>query len=136
MGRGRYQRKTTIMLTRNIFAMVVLLSGLCTQLAGAERYPGLSIFGPESLKYKAGENKVFINPDAPINGTMRFVGEYFTKLSPFGITGKGAPGLFNVWEPLASKSWDDYEPFALYGVLAKYFELSDDKLLLTIRMRE
>ncbi|MDP7024652.1 MAG: ABC transporter substrate-binding protein [Kiritimatiellia bacterium] len=125
-----------MMRTRSLFATVLLLGGLCARLASAEEYPGLSIFGPESLKYKAGENRVFINPDAPITGTMHYEGAYFTKLSPFGITGRGAPGLFNVWEPLASKSWDDDEPFALYGVLAKDFELSDDKLLLTIRMRE
>ncbi|MDE0838434.1 MAG: ABC transporter substrate-binding protein [Kiritimatiellae bacterium] len=124
------------MLTRNVFATVILLSGLCAHQAGAETYPGISIFGPESLKYKAGENYEFINPDAPINGTLHYEGNYFTKLSPFGIMGREAPGLFDVWQPLAAKSWDDDEPFALYGVLAKDFELSDDKLQLTIRMRE
>jgi microcin C transport system substrate-binding protein len=119
-----------------IFAVAILFAGLCGPLAGGERHPGISIFGPESLKYKAGENYEFCNPDAPIEGTMHFEGEYFTKLSPFGITGKGAPGLFGMWEPLATKSWDDDEPFALYGVLAKDFEFSDDKLQLTIRMRK
>ena len=130
------RRKTTLMLTKNVFATVLLLSGLCARLASAQPYPGISIFGPESLKYKAGENYEFINPDAPVYGTMHYKGAYFTKLSPFGITGQEAPGLFDVWQPLAAKSWDDDEPFALYGVLAKDFELSDDKLQLTIRMRE
>ena len=43
--------------------------------------------------------------------------------------------MYKVFDTLGIKSWDDDEPFAVYGLIAESFELADDKLSLTVRLR-
>jgi len=101
-----------------------------------EKVHGLSVFGPKSLAYKEGEGFKYLNPDAPIAGTMHMPGGYFTKLSPFGLQGRTAPGVVGyLFETLAIKSWDDDDPYALYGLLASHFEIADDKKSVKIYLR-
>jgi len=95
----------------------------------------VSIFGPETLKYKEGEPFAYLDPNAVVGGRLRVPGGYFTKLSPFGLTGTPAPLTERVFDTLGIKSWDDDEPFAVYGLLAQYFELADDKLSMTVYLR-
>lgn len=102
---------------------------------GAELSHGLSIFGPQTLKYAPGEPFAYLNPDAPVGGRIKLPGGYFTKLSPFGLTGTPPPLLYKVFDTLGIKSWDDDEPFSVYGLLAESFELSDDRLSMTVRLR-
>lgn len=96
---------------------------------------GLSIFGPETLKYGPDEPFEYLNPDAPIGGKLRVPGSTFTKLNNFGLGGTGPELLSKVFDTLGIKSWDDDEPFAVYGLIAESFELSDDKSSLTVRLR-
>ncbi|MBL7076390.1 MAG: hypothetical protein ISS31_02860 [Kiritimatiellae bacterium] len=108
--------------------------GVCSAKA-SERAHGLSIFGPETLKYAPGEPFEYLDPNAPIAGHLKIPGGNFTKLSPFGLTGS-VPGLYyKVFDTLGIKSWDDDEPFAVYGYLAESFELADDKLSMTVYLR-
>jgi len=115
--------------------LFVLAFSLCLGSRAGEKVHGTSVFGPSSLKYREGEPFEYLNPQAPIAGTLRLPGEYYTKLSPFGLTGKTAPGMGLCFESLGIKSWDDDEPFAVYGLLAKYFEIAGDKTSMTIYLR-
>ncbi len=114
---------------------LVMCACLQTDAHAADTMHGVSIFGPSALKYKPGEPFEYLNPNAPIAGTMRLTGEYFTKLSPFGLTGKPAPDLGLCFEPLGIKSWSDDEAFSVYGLLAESFEIADDKSSMTITLR-
>ncbi len=121
-------------MARAIFCGVVLFSA--AGALGAERWHGVSVFGPEGLKYKPGERFEYLNPDAPIAGRLRVVGPSFSKVMPFGLTGTAAPDLeHHCFEALGIKSWDDDEAYSLYGLLAESFELADDRSALTIRLR-
>ena len=135
--------------TRRSYRPIPLgILGLCVCLAAAwlpggsvqagEKSHGISVFGPKSLAYKEGEGFKYLNPDAPIAGTMHMPGGYFTKLCPFGLQGSPAPGMGvggYIFEPLAIKSWDDDDPYALYGLLASHFEIADDKKSVKIYLR-
>ena len=116
-------------------AMLCLVAGLHSGAHAGEKVHGVSVFGPSALKYKEGEPFEYLDPKAPIAGTLRLPGEYFTKLSPFGLTGKPAPDLGHCFESLGIKSWDDDEAFSVYGLLAKRFEIADDKKSMTIALR-
>ena len=74
------------------------------------------------------------NPDAPQGGTIGFGGQgTFDSLNPFIVKGSVPDGLYarsafwnnNVWESLLVRSWD--EPFTLYGHLAEFVEVPDDR---------
>jgi ABC-type oligopeptide transport system substrate-binding subunit len=112
-------------------ACLLLSAGLAD---AGEKYPGVSVFGPTSLKYDFGQPFLYLEPGAPVAGTLKLATSPFNKLCPFGLTGKMGP-VWGCWEVLATKSWDDDEPYALYGLLAKSFELADDKKSLVITLR-
>lgn len=75
------------------------------------------------------------NPDAPKGGTISFAGQgTFDSLNPFILKGSVPDGLWsrstpfwsnNVWESLLVRHWD--EPFTLYGHLAEFVEVPDDR---------
>ena len=113
-------------------ACLLLSAGLAD---AGEKYPGVSVFGPTSLKYGFGQPFLYLEPGAPVAGTLKVSANTFSKLTPFGLTGNMPGAVWGCWEVLATKSWDDDEPYALYGLLAKSFELSDDKKSLTITLR-
>jgi len=117
-----------------------LLAGVALLAAGvapgAERWHGVSVFGPEGLKYKPGEPFAYLNPDAPIGGQLRMPGESFSKLTTFGLIGSAPQWLEeHCFEALGIKSWDDDEAYSVYGLIAESFELADDKSSLTVRLR-
>lgn len=113
---------------------VAVSFAFCTQ--AAERWPGVSVFGPEGLKYKAGERFEYLNPDAPVGGRLRMSGLTFSKLSTFGLAGTAPQWLEEYcFEALGIKSWDDDEAYSVYGLLAESFEIADDKSSLTVRLR-
>ncbi len=116
------------------------LGMICVMLAAApvqagEKTPGVSVFGPSSLKYDFGQPFVYLDTEAPHVGELRVPTGTFSKLTPFGLTGNMTGAVWTCWEVLATKSWDDDEPYALYGLLAESFELADDKKSLIITLR-
>jgi len=91
---------------------------------------GLSLYGPQDLKYKPGESYEYANPNAPKGGQLilsSFGG--FTKLNPVSLKGVAAPFLGGlVFQTPMDTSKDDDEPFSLYGDLVEKVELSDDRM--------
>ncbi|MGH6923245.1 MAG: extracellular solute-binding protein [Propylenella sp.] len=75
------------------------------------------------------------NPDAAKGGAIGFAGQgTFDSLNPFILKGSVPEGLWgrsvpfwsnNVWESLLIRNWD--EPFTLYGHLAEFVEVPDDR---------
>ena len=76
----------------------------------------------------------YANPDAPKGGLIAYAGQgTFDSLNPFIVKGAVPDGLWartpfwgdNVWESLLISNWD--EPFTLYGHLAQFVEVPDDR---------
>ncbi len=90
---------------------------------------GLSLYGPENLKYKPNQPYEFSNPNAPKGGQL-VLSSYgaFTKLNPYSLKGVTAPGLGFVFQTPMDTSVDDDEPFSLYGNLIEKVELADDRM--------
>lgn len=116
------------------FIFTLILSQI--SLNSSEKSHGISIFGPKTLKYKEGEPFEYLNPDAPITGTLKMACGAFTKISPFGLKGSTPPIHYALFDTLGTKSWDDDEPYAVYGILAEYFEIADDKKSMKIYLRK
>jgi len=79
---------------------------------------GLSLYGPEHLKYKKGQPYEYSNPKAP-NGGHLVLADFgaFTKLNPASLKGVPAPGIANlIFQTPMDSSADDSEPFSQYGI--------------------
>ena len=91
---------------------------------------GLSLYGPQDLKYKPGEPYHYGNPKAPKGGHLTLnTMQAFTKLNPASL--KGVPGYLVdqlVFQTPMDGSADDNEPFSQYGNLVEKVELADDRL--------
>ena len=55
---------------------------------------GLSLYGPQGLKYKPGQSYEYANPNAPKGGNL-VLSDFgaFTKLNPASLKGVTAPGM-------------------------------------------
>mgnify|MGYP000923930765 CR=1 FL=1 len=85
---------------------------------------GLPIHGQEE-KYLP-----YVNPDAPKGGMLR-LGVYgsFDNLNRIAFKGSKAAGLGYVNDTLMRRVWD--EAFTLYGLIAKYAEMPEDRSYIT-----
>ena len=119
---------------KNNFFLLVLLLGFVllyapSGFAGTASH-GLSLYGPQDLKYKLGEPYRYGNPKAPKGGhlVLNVLGT-FTKLNPSSLKGV-AGALVNqlVFQTPMDSSMDDDEPFSQYGNLVEKVELADDRL--------
>ena len=111
-----------------LFFLILALT--CSASAAAAPRHGLSLYGPEGLKYKPGQSYDYSNPDAPKGGQL-VLADFgaFTKLNPVslkGVTAPGIPGL--VFQTPMDSSMDDDEPFSLYGNLIKKVDLAKDRM--------
>ncbi|NNU81489.1 ABC transporter substrate-binding protein [Halovulum dunhuangense] len=89
---------------------------------------GISVFG--DLKYGPDfPHFDYVNPDAPLGGTMRFVGTgastTFDSLNPFILKGVPAQGLGLLHDSLLVGSAD--EPASAYGLIAQSMEYPEDR---------
>lgn len=120
-------------------ALLALMLGLARPAAADEhiiKSHGISVFG--DLKYGPDfEHFDYVNPDAPIGGTMRFVGTgastTFDSLNPFILKGEPAQGLGLLWDSLLAGSAD--EPDAAYGLIAESLEYPEDRSWVIFNMR-
>jgi microcin C transport system substrate-binding protein len=113
-----------------IFAIGFIL--LFPFIAIAETSHGLSLYGPQGLKYKPGQPYDFSNPQAPKGGrlTLSTFGA-FTKLNPASLKGVTAPGVGQfIFQTAMDSSIDDDEPFSQYGNLVETVELAEDRMSL------
>jgi len=106
---------------------------LLAQQVTAVPHHGLSLYGPQGLKYKPGESYVYSNSKAPKGGNLTLADfGAFTKLNPASLKGVTAPGIGQlVFQNAMDSSADDNEPFSQYGNLVEKAEVSDDHLSLT-----
>tara|TARA_Y100001936_G_scaffold66081_1_gene65005 strand:+ start:2704 stop:4569 length:1866 start_codon:yes stop_codon:yes gene_type:complete len=97
---------------------------------------GLSLYGPQGLKYKSGEPYIYANPKAPKGGNLTLADfGAFTKLNPASLKGVTAPGISQlVFQNAMDSSADDDEPFSQYGNLVEKAEVSGDHLSLTYHL--
>ena len=97
---------------------------------------GLSLYGPQGLKYKSGEPYIYANPNAPKGGNLTLADfGAFTKLNPASLKGVTAPGIGQlVFQNAMDSSADDDEPFSQYGNLVEKAEVSGDHLSLTYHL--
>ncbi|MFL2915661.1 MAG: ABC transporter substrate-binding protein [Nitrospinia bacterium] len=115
------------------FLTTTILILLITQQAWGEPQHGLSLYGPQDLKYKLGQNYEYANPKAPKGGNL-VLSDFgaFTKLNPASLKGVTAPGIGQlVFQTPMDSSADDGEPFSQYGSLAEKVELAEDRLSMT-----
>jgi len=106
-------------------------------LAGKASH-GLSLYGPQDLKYKPGEPYRYGNPNAPKGGHL-VLSDFgaFTKLNPLSL--KGVPARFIdllVFQTPMDGSADDNEHFSQYGNLVEKVELADDRLSMIYHIRK
>jgi len=96
----------------------------------AEPQHGLSLYGPEGLKYKADQPYEYANPQAPKRGHL-VLSDFgaFTKLNPWSLKGVIAPGISDfVFQTPMDSSSDDDEPFSQYGNLVEKVALAKDHM--------
>ena len=124
------------------FLLLVLLLGFVllyapSGLAGKASH-GLSLYGPQDLKYKPGEPYRYGNPNASKGGHLVLSAfGAFTKLNPLSL--KGVPPSFIdllVFQTPMDGSADDNEHFSQYGNLVKKVELADDRLSMIYHIRK
>lgn len=104
-------------------------------LAAQQRH-GLSAFG--DLKYPAGfKHFDYVNPAAPKGGQLRTTGTgaslTFDSFNPYIVRGEPAQGLEFVYDSLMVRAFD--EPDAVYGLIADWAEVADDKRAVTFHIR-
>ncbi|MDH3256983.1 MAG: ABC transporter substrate-binding protein, partial [Nitrospinota bacterium] len=124
------------------FLFLILLLGFVLLYAPSgfadEASHGLSLYGPQDLKYKPGEPYRYGNPKAPKGGhlVLNVVGA-FTKLNPASL--KGVPGFLVdqlVFQTPMDGSADDDEPFSQYGNLVEKVELAGDRLTMVYHINK
>ncbi len=125
----------SISLKRPIAAAIAatLGLGLMPQLAVGQPMHGIAMHGQPALPADY-DHLPYANPDAPKGGTIAFGGQgAFDSLNPFivkgavpdGLWGRGTFWANNVWDSLMVRNWD--EPFTLYGHVAQFVEVPDDR---------
>ncbi len=117
------------------FTLAALFLAIPAHAGGSH---GLSLYGPEGLKYKAGEPYDYGNPNAPKGGQL-VLADFgaFTKLNPFSLKGVPAPGIGSlVFQTPMDSSADDDEPFSQYGSLVESVELAEDRLSMVYHLNK
>ena len=117
---------------KQLICLVLSIAYVCLFFSSVFANPlnGLSLYGPEYLKYKKGQHYEYSNPKAP-NGGHLVLADFgaFTKLNPASLKGVPAPGIANlIFQTPMDSSADDFEPFSQYGSLVEKVELADNRM--------
>ena len=123
-----------------LFAALVSLAVVAPTTAPAEPRPAIALNAEPALP-PGFDHVPWANPEAPKGGrvTLGAVGS-FDSLNPFVYKGNAVTGLYfgaegsNVYENLMERSPD--EPFTLYGLLAEWIDVADDRSTVTFRLRD
>lgn len=126
--------KTIVLINFLTFLIGITLSAY----AAAEPSHGLSLYGPEGLKYKPGQHYDYANPNAPKGGHLVLSSfGAFTKLNPLSLKGVSADGVSQlIFQSAMDSSADDDEPFSTYGNLVEKAELAEDRMSLIYHIRK
>ena len=122
------------------FFSLLSLPLLSLQVAIAEPVHGIAMHGDP--KYSADFDHLdYVNPDAPKGGRITYgLQGSFDSLNPFLLKGVAPRGLWdidyglNVYEPLLARS--DDEAFSLYGLIAEWVDMPDDRSSITFKLRD
>ena len=119
-------------------ALLTLVICLFTPaFAGAAGHThGLSAFG--DLKYPANfAHFDYVNPDAPKGGRLATIGTgaslTFDSFNPFIVRGESAQGLELIYDSLMVRAFDEAD--AVYGLIADWAEVANDKRAVTFHIR-
>lgn len=108
--------------------------------AAAEPSHGIAMHGHPKYK-KDFSHLSYVNPEAPKGGRIAYASHgSFDSLNPFLLKGVAPRGLWdieygrNVYESLLTRA--DDEPFSLYGLLAEWIDLPEDRSSITFKIRK
>ena len=117
-----------------ILNLTIGLLLLAYQVMAAPQH-GLSLYGPQGLKYKPGEPYEYANPKAPKGGVIRQSAlRTFNTFNPYIIKGDAAVGLGFIYESLMTSPQD--EAFTEYGLIAETIEVPKDRSWATFTLRK
>lgn len=124
-----------IYISKKMVGAVLAMATLSMPPAFGTPLAGLSLYGPQDLKYDWSKDTHFkyVNPNAPKGGELRFgtMGGA-TKLNPYTLKGYADPFAASlVFETLMVPSYDPAEPFSSYGHIAQKAEIAEDRLSVT-----
>ena len=122
------------MIRQFAFLSALCLSTALAQPLSAEPVNGFAMQGTPLLP--AGfANLPYANPQAPQGGVLRqAVSGTFDSVNPFIVKGTAATGVRTyVVESLMGRNWD--EAFSLYGLLAESIDVSEDRQIVTFKIR-
>jgi peptide/nickel transport system substrate-binding protein len=122
-----------IRLIKHLLATVLLAWAFLSSAAAAPKH-GIAMHGEPALPPDF-KHLPYANSDAPQGGTLRqAVTGSFDSLNPFIVKGQAASGVRTyVFESLLGRNWA--EPFSLYGLLAESIDASDDRKVMTFKLR-
>jgi len=124
---------------KSIFFILAVLTGISLPPAAfSEPAHGLSLYGPEGLKYKPGQHYVYANPKAPKGGHL-FLSSFgaFTKLNPLSLKGVPASGISElIFQSAMDSSADGDEAFSTYCNLVEKVDLAEDRMSLIYHIRK
>ncbi len=111
------------------FATLLLSFSLNSALAAPGTH-GLSLYGPEGLKFGPDQPYPYANTQAPKGGRLVLAQMgAFTKLNPVSLKGVAPQGLGQlVFQTPMDSSAADEEPFSQYGSLVETVELAKDRM--------
>ena len=119
--------------------LTITIAAITTGIApakAAEKSHGIAMHG--APKYPANfSHFAYVNPKAPKGGVLNLgVQGTFTSLNPLNIRGShSAAGIRGyVYESLLARAKD--EPFTLYGLIAKYIEVPEDRSSITFYLNK
>ena len=106
-----------------LFVFLFSQSGLANKMHGIAMH-GLPMHGSDE------KHLPYVNPDAPKGGVLR-LGVYgsFDNLNRIAFKGSRAAGLGYINDTLKRRVWD--EAFSLYGLIAEYAEMPEDRSSIT-----
>src|SRR5579883_205567 len=121
---------------RRLLLAALLAACGCVEDGHAERRHGLSAFG--DLKYPPDfPHFDYVNPDAPKGGRLATMPtssiNTFNHFNSFILRGDPAAELGLLFDSLMVRAQD--EPDAVYGLLADWAEIADDKRSVTFHLR-
>ena len=126
--------KLSGMITIRFATMFAAVTWLFASAACAVPQHGIAMHGSPGLPADY-THLPYTNPDAPQGGQLRqAVTGSFDSVSPFIVKGNPVIGVGTyVFESLLGRNWD--EPFSLYGLLAESIDVSDDRQIITFKIR-
>ncbi len=125
---------------RAALILAATVSLLVPNVGQAEPVHGIAMHGEP--KYPADFSHLdYVNPDAPKGGKVTYgLQGSFDSLNPFLLKGVAPRGLWdvtyglNVYEPLLARTSD--EAFSLYGLIAEWIDLPEDRSSITFKLRD